>query len=239
MIAPDLIIIKRWSGKKIGSSALALFLVLALLIFAGYLFGVRHALEIRNDNQILLQSNLDLATELEAINKQLVMQKQISLVDKAATLQAGTSLDSQYQKIRVLQRELTFFRSIIAPEESSKGLQISRFNWHKSDDGHINWQLSLIQAGSQGRLLSGAARLELVAMRGQQQVTLALKDIKNKLDFKYRFKYFQHLSGSFELAKDLVPISVNVSAKPTIAKQPTIEKQFQWQSDEEKIANVE
>lgn len=239
MIAPDLIIIRRWSGKKIFLSIAALSSILALLVLMGYYFGVRHSLYIQDENQTLSSTNLTLLNEIENANKQLIMQKQISLVDKAATVQAGSSMDTQYQQIRELQRQLTFFRSIIAPEETSKGLQISRFNWHQSEDGHINWQLSLIQAGSQGRALSGVAMLELIAMDGQQQVKVALKNEKDLSKFNYRFKYFQYLTGSFELPSNLVPVSVHVIAKPAVAKQPTIEKRFQWQSDEEKIANVE
>ena len=167
------------------------------------------------------------------------MLKQISKVDKAANMHAGNSMDSQLQKIRELERELNFFRSIMAPEETVKGLQISRFSWQAIEKGNFNWQLSLIQAGSQGRSLSGVVKAELVAMRGNDEVIIALINEQQAESFNYHFKYFQHLSGSISIADDLVPIAVNVIAKPAINGQPSIEKQFPWQTDEEKLANVE
>ena len=76
-------------------------------------------------------------------------------------------------------------------------------------------------------------------MRGNEKIVLALTNEQKTANFNYRFKYFQHLSGSIEIADNLVPISINVIADPAVNGQEVIEKQFPWQADEEKMANVE
>ena len=239
MVSPELIVIKRWTWKQFTVLIISSLLILLLFSVAGYFLGNSDAISMGAENRVLTDTVDQLTIELDDSRRQLVMQKQISKVDQAANLQAGNSMDTQHQQIRDLQRELKFFRSIMAPEESIKGLQISRFHWQKQEPNTYNWQLSLIQAGSQGRSVSGFVNLELIAMRGNERIVLPLSTEEKSDRFNYRFRYFQHLTGSVSIADGLIPVSVKIVAHPTLKGQPSIEKQFPWQSDEEKIANVE
>ena len=239
MSSPDLIVIKRWTTKQYLLLTLAVLLILFLVAVGGYLYGISDGFKLNRVNSELNTIVSSLKKERDDLQRSLVMQKQISQVDKAANLHAGSSMDSQHQQIRELERELNFFRSIMAPEETEKGLQISRFNWQKLDERTYSWQLSLIQAGSQSRAISGVVKASLILLRGNEKVVLKLTNEDKSANFNYRFKYFQHLSGTIEIADNLVPVSINVVADPAINGQETVEKQFPWQSDEEKIANVE
>lgn len=238
MVSPELIVIKRWTWKKFALLFAGSLFLLVLSALSGFFYGLDKAIDLSEKNQQLEQRVQYLSSQIEDAKRQLVMQEQISKVDKAANLHAGTSMDSQLQRIRELERELKFFRSIIAPEESEKGLQLARFNWKKSDTGQLNWQLSLIQAGSQGKSLAGVVTMTLVAMDGTEQVEIPIQNQDQKQNFSYRFKYFQHITGTISIEGDLVPIAVNVVARPAVKGQQPIEKQFPWQSDEEKLANV-
>ncbi|MCP4270859.1 MAG: hypothetical protein GY781_02670 [Gammaproteobacteria bacterium] len=239
MVSPELIVIKRWTWKQFAIGIAAVFSVFILFYLTGYMMGDADGISLRNEKQQLLGNVRQLTEQLAESERQLVKQTQISKVDQAANVQAGNSLDSQQQHIRELERELTFFRSIMAPEESQKGLQIARFSWQQQDQETINWQISLIQAGSQGRAISGYVMLQLRGMQGNKEVILPLKNEKQGDRFNFRFKYFQHLIGSLKLDENIVPISVNVKAYPTLKGQPIIDIEFPWQPDEENIANVE
>ncbi len=239
MVSPELIVIKRWTWKQFAIGIAAIFSVFILFYLTGYMMGDADGISLRNEKQQLLGNVRQLTEQLAESERQLVKQTQISKVDQAANVQAGNSLDSQQQQIRELERELTFFRSIMAPEESQKGLQIARFSWQQQDQETINWQISLIQAGSQGRAISGYVMIELLGMQGNKEVILPLKNEKQGDRFNFRFKYFQHLIGSLQLDENIVPRSVNVKAYPTLKGQPIIDIEFPWQPDEENIANVE
>jgi len=239
MVSPELIVIKRWTWKQFALGITAVLFVLFLFYFVGYMMGDSDGINLRNEKQQLTQTVRQLTQQLADSERQLVKQTQISKVDQAANVHAGESLDSQQQQIRELERELKFFRSIMAPEESHKGLQIARFNWQQQDQETINWQISLIQAGSQGRSISGYVIIEMRGMQGNKEVILPLKNEKQGDRFNFRFKYFQHLFGNLKLENNMVPISVNVKAYPTLKGQPIIDKEFPWQPDEENIANVE
>ncbi|RLA03585.1 MAG: hypothetical protein DRQ47_04900 [Gammaproteobacteria bacterium] len=239
MVSPDLIVIKRWSLQQFAWLGLAALLALLIMLAIGYRWGIKDGISLFDENQKLTGNVEQLNTQLGDSNRQLLIQKQISKVDQAANFHAGNSMDEQLHQIRSLERELKFFRSIMAPEESVKGLQISRFNWQQPEQGVFNWQLSLIQAGSQGRAVSGVVKVHLIAMSGGKETRISLTDEQQKSSFSYRFKYFQHISGTITLADDVTPIRVNIVAKPAINGQQSVEKQFPWQPDEEKIANVE
>lgn len=214
-------------------------LLFAFFSIGGYLLGVEDAIRLYSDNNDLTSKTMQLTKDRDDTQRQLLMQKQISKVDKAANFHAANSMDLQLQQIHELERELKFFRSIMAPEETIKGLQISRFNWQQLDNSVLNWQLSLIQAGYQGRTLSGVVKASIVAMRGNEKVFLPLINEDKNERFKYRFRYFQHITGTISIAEGLIPIAVNIIAIPSVKGQSTQEKQFPWQSDEEKFADVE
>jgi len=239
MASPELIVIKRWTWKKFASLLIAILLVLAIIFVVGYMLGDTDGVSLRNEKRELTETVKQVTDKLTESQRQLVKLTQMSKVEQAASIHAGNSMDSQQQQIRELERELMFFRSIMAPEESEKGLQISRFSWQQHNLETINWQISLIQAGSQGRTISGFVNVELVAMQDGEQKILHLTNEENNEKFNFRFKYFQHLSGNLKLNDDLAPISVNIVAYPTLKGQPIINRQFPWQPDEEKIANVE
>ena len=239
MVSPELIVIKRWTWKQFAALISALLLLLVLFSVSGYFLGDKDGISLRIEKRQLTQSVYELTEQLNKSKRQLVMLEQINKVDQAANLHTGNSMDTQQQQIRKLQRELKFFRSIMAPEESIKGLQISEFSWQKLEQDAYSWQLSLIQAGSQGGSLSGYVNVNLTAMRGGETVVIPLSTEQQTDRLNYRFRYFQHLTGNIKIAGDLIPVSVNVVARSTVKGQPSIEKQFPWQSDEEKIANVE
>ncbi len=239
MVSPDLIVIKRWTWKQFTVLIIAAVLLLTLFLLMGFWLGNHDGISQRVENKQLINTVNELTHQFDDSQRQLVMQKQISKVDQAANIHAGNSMDSQHQQIRELERELKFFRNIMAPEESLKGLQISRFTWQKQKANIVNWQLSLIQAGSQGRAVSGFANMELIALKDEKEVLVPLLTEDKKERFNYRFRYFQHITGSLVIDEDLVPISIKITAHPTLKGQPSVEKQFPWQSDEEKIANVE
>jgi hypothetical protein len=239
MDSSELIIVKRKTTKQQLLSAMMTVSVLVIILVAGYWVGNWDGLNLRNENSKLSDVINQMNEQLDNANVQLVKQMQISKVDQVANLHAGSSIDSQHQQIRELERELKLYRSIMAPAETVKGLQISHFNWQQQADNNYSWQLSLSQAGSQGRALSGFVSVSLVAMRGNEEVIVPIiKDEQNKR-FGYRFKYFQHLTGNILVSEDLTPLSIKVVAQSTVKGQQSIEKEFPWQSDEEKIANVE
>jgi hypothetical protein len=211
-----------------------------LLVGIGYYMGNKHSLSLIETNEQLVQSLNTSQETNETLKQQLVMQEQMNRVEQAANAEAGQSLESKYREIRELERELRFYRNILAPEESVKGLQISQFQWQAIDNRRIGWQVSLLQAGSQGRMMSGLATIDLIVMQGGQENRIPVTNASGNREFGFKFRYFQHLTGDIELSQDVVPVAIEVTARQYGTNSTPIVKRFDWeQSPQEAIAYVE
>jgi hypothetical protein len=239
MPSPELIVVERMTWqRRLGYICLALIL-LVIVGMTGFFVGNQDGISLRSEKASLENQVQALTEQLTDTKKQLVMLNQLKKVDQEANRQAGSSLDYQQQKIRELERELEFFRSILAPEEADKGLKISRFKWQKSEDGNLGWQLSLIQAGSQGATISGTVAININVLRNNAPETIIVVDESGKERFNYRFRYFQHINGSLAVDPEVKIISADIKVMPSVKGQQIISQQFQWPADEEKVANVE
>ena len=239
MNSPDLIIIERWTTRRyLGYGALILLILVAIGL-TGYFVGNQQGIAMSAENNDLKNRLAQTTAELTDARRQLVMANQLSKVEKEANRQAGSSLDTKQQRIRELERELKFFRDILAPEEAERGLKINRFQWSLADNGNLGWQVSLIQAGSQGATISGSLTITLNVLRNGQAEQVVVTDTENLDRFNYRFRYFQHVTGSFPLDKDVQLVSAEVKVMPTAKGQEILTEQFNWSADEEKLADVE
>ena len=239
MSSPEYIVTEKWSTRRYAVTVVGIITLALILLLAGYFAGNRHSISLIDENDRLtseLQSSESAISDLE---KQLIMQRQINKVEQAANAEAGQSLDDQIQTIRSLQRELTFYRNILAPEESQRGLQISQFIRQAVSEDKVSWQVSLLQAGSTGNMMQGLATIDLIYLSSDGEQRLQITNTSGNREFGFKFRYFQHLSGEIQLTQDMQPIALEVTARQYGANSSPVTKRFEWgQSLEGAIANV-
>lgn len=239
MSAPEYIVKQKWQQKHYLMAVFGSLLGVIILMALGYYLGNRHSILLieENDNlQAMSQSQLE---EIDTLENELVMLKQINQVEQTTNAEAGQSMQSQIQTIRDLERELSFYRSILAPQESAKGLQVSSFQWLPSDDNKVRWQVSLLQAGSTGRMLSGLATIDLIFQDNGQEVREPVLNSSAKREFGFKFRYFQNITGELELAAQRQPIAFEVQAKQYGQGQQPVTQRFPWNPSQESITDVE
>ncbi len=239
MSSPEYIVTEKWSKRRYIVTSISVLALVILLLVAGYFIGNRHSINLVDENSQLsteIQTNADKIATLE---KQLVMQRQINMVEQAANAEAGQSLDSQVQKIRELERELTFYRNILAPEESQRGLQISQFIRQEVSEDTVSWQVSLLQAGSTGNMMQGLATIDLIYRSNGNEERMQVLNASGNREFGFKFRYFQHLSGDLVLSDNMQPIALEITARQYGANSNPVTKRFEWdQTLEGAIANV-
>ena len=239
MSSPEYIVTEKWSTSRYTTTVAAAVFVLLLMIALGYYIGNRHSLNLINKNEQLLSEISALSETNDSLEKQLVMQQQLNKVEQAANAEAGQSLDSQMLEIRELERELTFYRNILAPGESDKGLQIAQFMQTAVAPGKINWQVSLLQAGSQGKVLQGLATVDMIFIVNDSEQRMEILNGSGNREFGFKFRYFQHLTGELEISSDVTPIALEVTARQYGTNSTPITKRFDWSdASEQGIANV-
>lgn len=240
MASPQFVVREKWQPAQYLLVGSIVVVTLVALTAIGYYIGNRHSLSLIATNEQLVEDLASSVEREENLQKQLVMQEQVNRVEQAANTEAGHSLEAQYQKVRELERELTFYRSILAPEESAKGLQISQFQHSTIDSSRLEWQVSLLQAGSTGSMLSGLATIDLIHLQNGVESRMPLLNKSGNREFGFKFRYFQHLVGEIQMTNDLRPVAFEVTARRYGPNSTPIVRRFEWeQTQEEAVANVE
>lgn len=231
MTSPQFVVREKWRPLHYVSLIVTALVGLLVFLALGYYLGNQHSLNLISENDQLRRSLTASEQMTEQLEQELVMQHQMNRVEQAANAEAGQSIESQFQKIRELERELTFYRSILAPEESAKGLQVSQFQQQMIDSSRYAWQVSLLQAGAMGQIMSGLANIDLVYRQDGREQRMSLLNKASSKDFGFKFRYFQHLNGEIVLSDGMKPVALEVSARLYGPNSSPLTRRFEWQQE--------
>ena len=215
---------------------------LILLVFSvvsavgGYFIGTRED-GFRLSN--LSEARDYLRGELEGVRERQtgMQQKLISLergrtIDQQALNQARRTIAALETKISSLETDLTFYKNIMAPSETSKGLQVDRFNLQAArEDRTFGFKLVLTQIGDNKNYISGMVAINVIGMRDGERELVALRDLSEDIDdlgVKFRFRYFQDVEGRMILPPDFEPVEIQVVAQAQGPKSTHAERTFDW-----------
>ncbi|WP_133309213.1 DUF6776 family protein [Parashewanella curva] len=100
-----------------------------------------------------------------------------------------------------IERELAFYRSIMAPETSAQGVSISDLRLDKAITGEgYELHLILTQLKKRRSSLKGQAELTIVGVKNGKEVKQSINQLAN-YDFKFSFRFFQSLQARLILPK--------------------------------------
>ncbi|MEH6358236.1 MAG: DUF6776 family protein [Pseudomonadales bacterium] len=226
-------VIKHHHPKKQWVMALAALACAVIVWGVGFLFGQyfeRQAQLLRPDGQQMLLQLHEQVTEL----------KQGRLVDKVAVDGARSDLKEKQTKIRQLEKDLAFYKGVLAPEKNVKGLQVDRLGVEKlSTARNFKFKWVLTQVGKNSKYLSGNTSLELVGKLAGVEKVLSLKDVvSEELNLKFKFRYFQNFSIQVELPEQFVAEKILLSATVAGNQAQSISQQYEW-AVQEALVNVE
>ncbi|RTR38992.1 hypothetical protein EKG38_08650 [Shewanella canadensis] len=137
--------------------------------------------QLKSQAQVMASKNLELTIEKEANDK---MQQLFSV---------------QHQKQRELERELSFYRSIMAPENNADGVSINGLELTPNLlPRQYRVKLILTQLQKRKQSLKGRAEIKLVGVLDGEAVELDLAKLAN-VQLNFKFRYFQILDAAFTL----------------------------------------
>lgn len=213
-----------------------LMAVLAAVIAAGGWGLFHYGRSTAGEELVVLQQKTEVLqeniTRMQNENQELREQKAVleygGKIEKQAYDQVKTSLKNLQDEILELKGVVAFYRSIVAPNESSKGLRIQSFKLE--DNGQergYRYKIVLTQVIKNNKVTHGTVSMVVEGLQSDKQVELKLSDIstarKNTLPFK--FKYFQNIEGDVQLPEGFTPSRVILS----IASNSTsLDKTFNW-----------
>jgi cell division protein FtsB len=153
-------------------------------------------------------------------------------LDEQALREARDTISELETEIADLKTDLIFYRNIMAPSESTKGLQIDSMTLGQQRTSRIyDFKLVLTQMGGNKTYISGVVTVNVIGFRSDEKQAVPLRDLSRDIEnlgVKFRFRYFQDVKGELILPEDFKPLEIQVIAEASGKKSVKIERTFDW-----------
>lgn len=219
---------------------LALALVFAPIF--GFVAGDFYARESRLSEQrqtFRLQARV---AELDQLLRQAREDLALHRTGNEVSLQAQEQVRGELKELRdqlaELEEAVAFYKSVMAPGSGEAGLRVEKLDVAATTTpGVYGFRLVLTQVGDNRSYMSGNITLTLSGRRDQQQVRLNGSEVlADGAETRFRFRYFQELTGRLTVPDDVEPDQIIIEAMTTGRRAEKIEKNFIWQVQERNSA---
>ena len=233
--AEEYVVIRHRRGYRLRRSLILLtFSILAAVL--GYVTGMAQGgfrFSTAEESRDLLEEQVeDLREQNREASQQLVNLERGRTIDAQALNQARRSIVDLETRIASLKADLTFYKNIMAPSETSKGLQVDRFTMQQGrEDDTYGFKLVLTQIGDNKSYISGVVAVNVIGMRNEDKEVIALRDLSDDIDdlgVKFRFRYFQDVEGLLRVPDGFKPVELQVVARAEGRKSSQAERTFDW-----------
>ena len=217
-----------------GLSFLAICCLILFLLWSSYEYGRRVAGYDRGNERAyieLLQAQLEESeAEILESKRQATMLERNSRIDDDASVQLKEILAKAQNEALELKKELSFYKSIVAPEQGERNVAIQTIQLSENAEGGYQYKITVSQRGRNDQFARGTIDVSIKGISNGQPLTLALAKVANetKNPLKFSFKYFQKFEGVMKLPEAFQPDSLHIKVKPSSGKLKTVEEQFAW-----------
>ena len=216
---------------------LSLFAILSLIslsVWFAYEYGRNIAgYDSANADSYISQLQAELEetkAEIVESNRRATMLERNSRIDDDASGQLKETLAKAQNEALALKKELSFYKSIVAPEQGSRSLAIQTIQLKHQEGGGYHYKIMVSQRGRNDQFARGTIAVSIEGISKGQSVALKLADVSNetKKPMKFGFKYFQNFEGVMNLPEAFQPDLVRVKVIPSTGKIKTVDEQFAW-----------
>lgn len=233
--AGEYVVIRHKPGYRLRRTLILLVFSVASAV-GGYLIGTtKDGFQLSNVSEArdYLRGELEGVRERQTgMQKKLINLQRGRTIDQQALNQTRRTIAALETKIAELESDLTFYKNIMAPSETSKGLQVDRFNLQAArEERTFGFKLVLTQIGGNKNYISGMVAINVIGTRNGERELVALRDLSEDIDdlgVKFRFRYFQDVEGRMILPSDFEPVEIQVVAQAQGPKSTQAERTFDW-----------
>lgn len=185
-----------------------------------------------NDTEIRLKGAIaSLEEEKVALRDQIALLERSTQMDKQAYSEVDTNLKNLQEEILELREEVSFYRGIVAPLESSAGLRIEKLRIESAGEERLfHFKLVVTQVLKNDRVVTGRADIIIDGLEDGAPKKYTLKDVgvagKKALDLNFR--YFQKFEGDILVPAGFTPRAVEVRVNPK--RNKVIKSTYEWDS---------
>ncbi len=134
-------------------------------------------------------------------------------VEKKANKQSQQEMVTMREELFQLQKELSFYQKVLAPELVADGLAIEQFAVEQeAGQNRYKFRFALVQTDTKKRNARGNISLKIWGYEKEQRVShdLAVLSDMSKTDLKFSFHYFQYFEGQFQLPEGFLPANIEI-----------------------------
>ena len=233
--AEEYVVIRHRPGYRLRRTAILLVFTVVAAI-AGYATGLAQGgfrfSSAEESNQVLENEVDNLREGYRKARQQVINLERGRVIDEQALNQARKTIVDLETRIASLRSDLTFYKNIMAPSETSKGLQVDSFTMTLNrSQGTYDFKLVLTQVGNNKSYISGVVAVNVIGMRDEEKEVIALRDLSEDIEdlgVRFRFRYFQDVEGTLALPEQFEPIEIQVVAQAEGRKSSQAERTFNW-----------
>lgn len=231
----EYVVIRHRPGYRLRRTAILLvFSVVAAVI--GYTTGMAQGgfrfSSVEASKEVLEEEVAKLREEYTEAWQRVINLDRGRAIDQQALKQARTTIVELETRIASLKSDLTFYKNIMAPSETSKGLQVDSFTLDRDrQPDAYDFKLVLTQVGNNKSYISGVVAVNVIGLRDEEKEVIALRDLSEDIDdlgVKFRFRYFQDVEGLLVLPEGFEPLEIQVVAQAEGRKSSQAERTFEW-----------
>lgn len=229
-----LIVVRHQPGLQ---RKLRLMVITALVVVAAVAYSLGTGVANYQHEEALAQ--LDRLAE----HHQVLQDEKRSLQQQVTNLESGRAIDDQAKQqiqatianlkteLAASQKDLAFYRNIMAPSDNARGLQVQSSELSSTpQQGRYAYKIVLAQVADNKSYVTGVVAVNLIGMRDGKKELLPLRDVSERSDLgiKFRFRYFQNISGELVLPEGFKPEGLQVVAQSKGKKASRVEQSFAW-----------
>ena len=202
----------------------------SLFDYGRFLAGYNSA-EMGQEKEALQHIKVELEEQIDELREKKALLERAAQIERESYNEQDATLKVLQAEILELKGELAFYRGIVSPKDASSGLQLQSFKIEPNGTGpSYRYKLVLTQVLKNDRVATGKLVFFIDGLRGEEPVTLELKDVDEKhvKELRYRFKYFQNMKGDMTLPEGFIPSRVTAKIIPSNKKRNAIEKTIEW-----------
>ena len=231
----EYIVIRHRPGYRVRRTLILLIFSVAAAVI-GYATGMAQGgfrFSTAEESRERLSDQVEQLQDLNRdMSQQIVNLERGRAVDRQALNQARRNIVELETQLATAQSELIFYKNIMAPSKSTRGLQIDRVRMRPAGEpNRYEFMVVLVQRGDNNSYLSGSANVTLVGRRDEQPERIALRDVSDDIeetDIKLRFRYFQEVKGQLVIPEGFEPQEIQVMAKRDGSGSAKVERTFDW-----------
>jgi hypothetical protein len=214
-----------------------LFFVMSMLITAVLAYGLGYSISGAQRAQAVSSlESLSVEHEQLKINAQSLQQAVANLesgreIDDLAKNQIQNTIGELRESVSSLEKDVSFYKNIMAPSDNAKGLQVQSSEIKATADAQrFAYKIVLAQVADNKSYVSGVVAVNLIGSKDGDQEIVALRDISDQeeLGIKFKFRYFQNIEGDLVLPEGFEPSALQVVAQSKGKKASRIEQSYDW-----------